>query len=55
MIAGFGIVAIAIALFVIVTVLMGVRQVPQGYNYTVERFGRFNKTLTTSIIYEVEM
>ena len=46
MIAGFGIVAIAIALFVIITVLMGVRQVPQGYNYTVERFGRYNKTLT---------
>src|SRR5208282_2149645 len=49
MIAGFGIVAIAIALFVVITVLMGVRQVPQGYNYTVERFGRFNKTLTPGL------
>ena len=49
MIAGFGIVAIAIALFVVVTVLMGVRQVPQGYNYTVERFGRYNKTLTPGL------
>ena len=49
MVAGFGIVAIAIALFVIVTVLMGVRQVPQGYNYTVERFGRYNKTLTPGL------
>ena len=49
MIAGFGIVAIAIALFVIITVLMGVRQVPQGYNYTVERFGRYNKTLTPGL------
>ena len=43
MIAGFGIVAIAIALFVIVTVLMGVRQVPQGYDYTVERFGNITR------------
>ena len=24
---------------------MGVRTVPQGYNYTVERFGRFTRTL----------
>ena len=46
MIAGFSVVAIVIALFVVMTVLMGVRQVPQGYNYTVERFGRYNKTLT---------
>jgi regulator of protease activity HflC (stomatin/prohibitin superfamily) len=28
---------------------MGVRQVPQGYNYTVERFGRYNKTLTPGL------
>ena len=49
MIAGFSIVAIVIALFVLVTVLMGVRQVPQGYNYTVERFGRYNKTLTPGL------
>jgi regulator of protease activity HflC (stomatin/prohibitin superfamily) len=46
---GFGIIAIVIALFVIITVLMGVRQVPQGYNYTVERFGRYNKTLTPGL------
>jgi regulator of protease activity HflC (stomatin/prohibitin superfamily) len=31
--------------FVIVTLLLGVRQVPQGQNYTVERFGRYNRTL----------
>ena len=49
MIAGFGIVAIAIALFVIITVLMGVRQVPQGWNYTVERFGRYHKTLAPGL------
>jgi regulator of protease activity HflC (stomatin/prohibitin superfamily) len=49
MIEGFSVVAIVIVAFVIVTVLMGVRQVPQGYNYTVERFGRYNKTLTPGL------
>ena len=49
MVAGFGVVAIVIALFVVVTVVMGVRQVPQGFNYTVERFGRYNKTLTPGL------
>ncbi len=49
MLAGFSIVALAIAFFVIITVLMGVRQVPQGYNYTVERFGRYNQTLTPGL------
>jgi regulator of protease activity HflC (stomatin/prohibitin superfamily) len=49
MLAGFSVFAILIALFVIVTIMMGVRQVPQGYNYTVERFGRYNKTLTPGL------
>ena len=43
------ILAIAIGLFVVVTILMGVRQIPQGYNYTVERFGRYYKTLTPGL------
>ncbi len=41
--------AIVIVAFVVVTALMGVRQVPQGYNYTVERFGRYYKTLTPGL------
>ncbi len=45
MIAGFSVFALAIAAFVLLTILMGVRQVPQGWNYTVERFGRYHKTL----------
>jgi len=49
MIAGASVFAIAVALFVIITVLMGVRQVPQGFNYTVERFGRYYKTLTPGL------
>jgi regulator of protease activity HflC (stomatin/prohibitin superfamily) len=41
--------ALVIVAFVVVTALMGVRQVPQGYNYTVERFGRYHKTLTPGL------
>ena len=39
MIEGVSVFALVIVAFIVVTVLMGVRQVPQGYNYTVERFG----------------
>ena len=41
--------ALVVAAFVVITALMGVRQVPQGYNYTVERFGRYYKTLTPGL------
>jgi regulator of protease activity HflC (stomatin/prohibitin superfamily) len=49
MIAGFSVVALVIAAFVLITILMGVRQVPQGWNYTVERFGKYYKTLTPGL------
>lgn len=48
-ISGFGIFAIAVALFVLITLMAGIRQVPQGYQYTVERFGRYYKTLTPGL------
>lgn len=48
-ISGFGLFAAAVVVFVIITILMGVRQVPQGYAYTVERFGRYHKTLTPGL------
>ena len=35
--------------FVVVTILKGVRSVPQGYEYTVERFGRYIRTLTPGL------
>jgi len=35
--------------FVLVTILKGVRAVPQGYEYTVERFGRYIRTLTPGL------
>ena len=49
MIEGASVFALVIVAFVVITALMGVRQVPQGYNYTVERFGRYHKTLTPGL------
>ncbi len=49
MFQGVSVFALVIVAFIVVTVLMGIRQVPQGYNYTVERFGKYNKTLTPGL------
>ena len=38
-------VVIALLVFAVVLLVMGVRRVSQGFNYTVERFGRYTKTL----------
>ncbi|MBJ6612113.1 MAG: SPFH/Band 7/PHB domain protein [Candidatus Thiothrix moscowensis] len=37
--------AIAVLVFIAALIFMGVKMVPQGYNYTVERFGRYVSTL----------
>ncbi len=37
--------ALALLAFVVALIFMGVKMVPQGYNYTVERFGRYVYTL----------
>jgi regulator of protease activity HflC (stomatin/prohibitin superfamily) len=42
---GFDIAVVAVVLFVILTIAFGVRTVSQGANYTVERFGKYNRTL----------
>ena len=42
---GFGIVAIALFVFVAVTVAKGVRIIPQGEEWIVERLGKYNTTL----------
>jgi regulator of protease activity HflC (stomatin/prohibitin superfamily) len=36
---------IAIVIFVLWTLIAGIKTVPQGYNYTVERFKRYTRTL----------
>ena len=35
--------------FVVITILKGVRSVPQGYEYTVERFGRYIRTMSPGL------
>ena len=35
--------------FVVITIFRGVKSVPQGYEYTVERFGRFTHSLTPGL------
>src|SRR3712207_890095 len=42
---GFDVFVVAFVILVIVTIALGVRIVPQGYAYTVERFGRYSRTL----------
>lgn len=37
--------ALAVLIFIVALVFMGVKIVPQGYNYTIERFGRYVRTL----------
>ncbi|WP_137131558.1 SPFH domain-containing protein [Rhizobium sp. FY34] len=43
--SGFDIVVIALVVFVILVLFAGIKTVPQGYRYTVERFGRYTRTL----------
>jgi regulator of protease activity HflC (stomatin/prohibitin superfamily) len=37
--------------FVVITIFRGVKSVPQGYEYTVERFGRYTHTLTPGLAF----
>jgi regulator of protease activity HflC (stomatin/prohibitin superfamily) len=45
MITTVGVFAIVIVVVAILLVFMGVKSVPQGREWTVERFGRYTKTL----------
>ena len=45
MISGFSIFVVAVLLLAVVLVFAGVKTVPQGMEYTVERFGRYTRTL----------
>jgi regulator of protease activity HflC (stomatin/prohibitin superfamily) len=44
-----GIVVLVLLVLVVIALLSGIKQVRQGYNYTVERFGRYTKTLTPGL------
>ena len=43
--SGFDIAIIVLVALVLVILLAGVKIVPQGHNFTVERFGKYTKTL----------
>ncbi|MDI7860518.1 SPFH/Band 7/PHB domain protein [Rhizobiaceae bacterium n13] len=42
---GFDVVVVAVVLLVVLVLFAGIKTVPQGYRYTVERFGRYTRTL----------
>ena len=45
MVFGFDVFVIVFVALVVLTLFAGVKTVPQGYNWTVERFGRYTRTL----------
>ena len=47
--SGFDIFAIALVLLVIFTLFAGVKTVPQGYDWTIERFGKYTRTLSPGL------
>ncbi|MEM9105444.1 MAG: SPFH domain-containing protein [Pseudomonadota bacterium] len=46
---GFDFVVIAFVVLVILILFAGIKTIPQGFNYTVERFGRYTKTLNPGL------
>lgn len=43
-------IAVIILLILVLSILYsGIKQVPQGYNYTIERFGRYSRTLQSGL------
>ncbi len=49
MLEGVSIFVVGLVVFIIITLMAGIRQVPQGKNYTVELFRRYNRTLTPGL------
>ncbi len=46
---GFDIFVLALLILFVVLVIAAVKIVPQGYNYTIERFGRYTRTLSPGL------
>ncbi|MCC7219187.1 MAG: SPFH/Band 7/PHB domain protein [Candidatus Contendobacter sp.] len=46
---GFSAFVVALAILAIILVFLGVKSVPQGMEYTVERFGRYTETMTPGL------
>lgn len=49
MFGGLDVIVIVLAVLVFALLFAGIKTVPQGYNYTVERFGRYTKTLSPGL------
>ena len=47
--SGFDIFAIVLVLLVIFTLFSGIKTVPQGFDWTIERFGKFTRTLSPGL------
>jgi regulator of protease activity HflC (stomatin/prohibitin superfamily) len=46
---GFDVTVLVIVVLVVLVLIAGIKTIPQGYNYTVERFGRYTRTLTPGL------
>lgn len=51
----FGIAIIVLVVFAVIVVSRAVRTVPQGWNWTIERFGRYTRTLQPGLRFMVPM
>src|SRR5690606_29761598 len=49
MFTGFDIVVIGLVVLVLLLIFSGIKTVPQGFNFTVERFGRYTRTLSPGL------
>ncbi len=49
MVSGFMLAVLVLLGLALVTVFMGVKVVPQGREFTVQRFGRYTRTLTPGL------
>src|SRR6201985_3399298 len=47
--SGFDVFAIVFVLLVIITLASGIKTVPQGYDWTIERFGKYTRTLAPGL------
>lgn len=48
-VGGFDIFVVIVVLLIVLTVMAGVKTVPQGYQYTIERFGRYTRFLSPGL------
>ncbi len=46
---GLSIALIVAGILLVAVLLAGIKTVPQGYNYTVERFGRYTRTMSPGL------